>query len=327
MGGVELPQIGLGVRGLPSSVVCSQEVWGGAPIGDDPLLVRDGVEKLGLAAGPIIERQDGRNVPAPVAVVGRRPDRDQVLVGEHVLVALLDQLVGPADELEPVDVAELAGRGCDQGAGSGEKTTRGAQQQHVSRRTPASTAWLLVQDVAPKREREKKKKKKERKARTGATPNVSRGIAGAQRRYLLGDLGAEEVASTARADGPVLDIVRVGPDEVAKRTLVRDLLVAVDRPDLVDGGHVRREAAVHAKDPAVNQRCHRQQVKDLGAIPPRIRVPVLVLTFVCDKNIRDIAGGRGGGGGGREREREKEEGNSAGVSVVNSRRSAKPTKQ
>lgn len=99
--------------GLPSSVVGSQEVWGGAPIGDDPVFVRDGVEKLGIPAGPIVERQDGRNVPAPVAVVGRRPDRDQVLVGEHVLVALLDQLVGPADELEPVDVAELFGRRVD----------------------------------------------------------------------------------------------------------------------------------------------------------------------------------------------------------------------
>ena len=98
--------------------------------------------------------------------------------------------------------------------------------------------------------------------------------------YLLGDLGAKEVASTTRADGPVIDVVRVGPDKVAKCTLVRDLLVAVDRPDLVDSGHVRREAAVHAKDPAVHQRCDRQQVKDLGAIPPRIRVPVLVLAFI-----------------------------------------------
>ena len=40
------------------------------------------------------------DVAAAVAIVGRRPDRDEGFVGEHIFETLLDKLVGSADELQ-----------------------------------------------------------------------------------------------------------------------------------------------------------------------------------------------------------------------------------
>ena len=46
------------------------------------------------------------------------------------------------------------------------------------------------------------------------------------------DVAAEEVASAAGAEAPALDVLRVAPQQVAHCTIVRHLLLPVDRPDL-----------------------------------------------------------------------------------------------
>lgn len=71
--------------------------------------------------------------------------------------------------------------------------------------------------------------------------------------YLVGDLGAEQPAGAARADGPGVHVLRVGPDQVAERSFVGDLLVPLDGPDLVQSLDVRREPAVDAEDLFVYQ--------------------------------------------------------------------------
>ena len=59
----------------------------------------DLVEEEEVAMEGFVELEYGRHVAAAVAVVGRRPYRDQVLLREHVLETLLHQLVCPAHEL------------------------------------------------------------------------------------------------------------------------------------------------------------------------------------------------------------------------------------
>ncbi len=49
----------------------------------------------------------------------------------------------------------------------------------------------------------------------------------------LGDVPAEEEAGAARGEAPALDVVWVGPEEVAHGPVVRDFLFAVDCADLV----------------------------------------------------------------------------------------------
>ena len=62
-----------------------QEVRSGDPGRDDALRVRNGLEQLRLPAADVGDLQDGGDVAATVAVVGRAPHGHQLLV-EHVLV-------------------------------------------------------------------------------------------------------------------------------------------------------------------------------------------------------------------------------------------------
>lgn len=76
--------------------------------GDHALIVGNRVENLEVAVEILVELENGGDVAAPVAVVGGRPHRDEVLLGEHVLVSLLHELVRSADELEAVDSRKLS---------------------------------------------------------------------------------------------------------------------------------------------------------------------------------------------------------------------------
>lgn len=57
----------------------------------------------------VVEREDGRDIAAAVAVVWRRPDCDEVFLGKVVLVSLHHQLVRSADEFYAVDVRKFLG--------------------------------------------------------------------------------------------------------------------------------------------------------------------------------------------------------------------------
>lgn len=69
-----------------------------------------------------------------------------------------------------------------------------------------------------------------------------------QQRYLVGDLGPEEPARPAGADGPRVHVLRVRPHQVAEGAFVRDLLVPLNGPDLVQGLDVWGEASVHTQN-------------------------------------------------------------------------------
>lgn len=86
-----------------------QEIGHGGAGRDGSLVVGDGIEDLELPVQVLVQGQDGGHIATPVAVVGSRPDSHEVLLVKHVLVALLDQLMGTADELEAIDVDELGG--------------------------------------------------------------------------------------------------------------------------------------------------------------------------------------------------------------------------
>ena len=71
--------------------------------------------------------------------------------------------------------------------------------------------------------------------------------------YLVRNLGAEQPAGTSGADGPGVHVLWVGPDQVTEGPLVRNLLVAFNSADLVQGLDVRRQATVNAQDLLVYQ--------------------------------------------------------------------------
>ena len=55
---------------------------------------------------------------------------------------------------------------------------------------------------------------------------------------------------------------RIAPHHVAVDPLMRDLLLTLDEPDLINRSNIRREAAVHAKDLAINRRRNVEKIKD-----------------------------------------------------------------
>lgn len=65
---------------------------------------------------------------------------------------------------------------------------------------------------------------------------------------LLRDVLAERVAGAARRDAPAAAIVRIRPQQIAHRTLVRHLLDAIQRADVLERIDRRRQATVQAKD-------------------------------------------------------------------------------
>lgn len=56
---------------------------------------------------------------------------------------------------------------------------------------------------------------------------------------LIRDEVSEEPSRAAWRNGPCLTVIRIGPHEVAELALMRDLLPAIDRPDLVTGADFR----------------------------------------------------------------------------------------
>lgn len=86
--------------------MCSQEVRCCRSRWNDPLGVGHCSEELRLPSVSVFEDHDGSDVAAAIAVVRGRPHCDQLLV-KHELVAFMDKLMRPADQLQVVDVNKL----------------------------------------------------------------------------------------------------------------------------------------------------------------------------------------------------------------------------
>ena len=64
---------------------------------------------------------------------------------------------------------------------------------------------------------------------------------------------AKEPTGASRANGPRLNVFRIGPHQITKGAFVRYLLVALDCTDLIKGPNWGREATMNTQDLAVNK--------------------------------------------------------------------------
>ena len=105
---------------------------------------------------------------------------------------------------------------------------------------------------------------------------------------LCGHLGSEQPASTTGRNGPALHLLWVRPDQVTESSLVRNLLISLNQPDLVQAPDLGRQAPVDTEDLAVDEGSDCEKIKDFATIFPDIAVPVLVLTLVIEPvNLRE----------------------------------------
>ena len=87
-------------------------------------------------------------------------------------------------------------------------------------------------------------------------------------------LGAEEPAGTTGRNSPGVDVLGVGPHEIAEGTLVRHLHAAVNEADLVEGLDLGRQTTVDAEDLALNDSTDTKVIEDLGAVLPGVDVAI-----------------------------------------------------
>jgi hypothetical protein len=96
------------------------------------------------------------------------------------------------------------------------------------------------------------------------------------------DFRAKEIARSTRRHSPTasVDIVGIRPQQIAKRALVRDLLIALERADLIDCRQVGAQPAVQAQDRPVDDGGDRQIVERFHTVLPRIGTAVLSETLI-----------------------------------------------
>ena len=90
-----------------------------------------------------------------------------------------------------------------------------------------------------------------------------------------GDVLTERVACASWGDAPACSVVRVGPQKVAHRALVRHFDASIQLLDVVKCVQVWRQAAVEAEDLVLDDCCERQQVKQVSEVLPNVGISVL----------------------------------------------------
>lgn len=80
---------------------------------------------------------------------------------------------------------------------------------------------------------------------------------------LLNDLLSKEPSCSPVGHDPSVNIIWIGPHQIAVGSFVGDLYVSLDSPDLIDGPDLGAEPSVYAEDPLVDDRSQREVVEDL----------------------------------------------------------------
>ena len=62
------------------------------------------------------------------------------------------------------------------------------------------------------------------------------------------DVPAEQIPRAARRQTPAVDLLRVGPEQIAHGPVVGHLLLPIDDADLIEGVDARTESAVDGED-------------------------------------------------------------------------------
>lgn len=108
---------------------------------------------------------------------------------------------------------------------------------------------------------------------------------------LSGDLVAKEPACATWADGPRLNIFGVAPHQVAKSTLMGNLLGASHHANLIDGPNLGAQTTVHTKNLAIHNGGENEEIKHLTACFPYRRIAVLLLTLLVEAiDLGDLSG-------------------------------------
>ena len=96
------------------------------------------------------------------------------------------------------------------------------------------------------------------------------------------DLVSKQPSSSTGRNGPGFHIFRITPDQITKRTLVRNLLGTGDDADLIQSADFWTQTSVNAKNGSINNSRKDKEVKNLTASLPDRRIAILLLALLIE---------------------------------------------
>lgn len=64
---------------------------------------------------------------------------------------------------------------------------------------------------------------------------------------VIGDFRSKDPSSSSSIDGPIFNVLRVGPHEIAERSLMRNLNFSINGSNLINGLYFRAESTMNTK--------------------------------------------------------------------------------
>lgn len=96
------------------------------------------------------------------------------------------------------------------------------------------------------------------------------------------DFISKQPSSSTRRNGPGFHIFRITPDQITKRTLVRDLLGTGDDADLIQSADFWTQTPVDTQNGSINNSRKDKEVKNLTASLPDGCIAIFLLTFLVE---------------------------------------------
>jgi hypothetical protein len=96
------------------------------------------------------------------------------------------------------------------------------------------------------------------------------------------DLVSKQPSSSTGRNGPGFHIFRITPDQITKRTLVRNLLGTGDDADLIQSADFWTQTSVNTQNGSINNSRKNKEVKNLTASLPDGCIAILLLALLIE---------------------------------------------
>ena len=108
---------------------------------------------------------------------------------------------------------------------------------------------------------------------------------------LLGNVLSKRVAGPSGTDPPPAPVIRIGPQQIAHRSLMRDLLDPIQLPDLVQTVQTGRKTSMKTENLVFDHGGQREQVEEVREVLPNVGISVFPQAFIIESiDLGDLSG-------------------------------------
>jgi hypothetical protein len=99
---------------------------------------------------------------------------------------------------------------------------------------------------------------------------------------LLRNILAKRVAGTSWGNAPTAAVIRIRPQEIADRSLMRNFLNSVELSDLIKSVNGRRETTMETEDLALDNSSQWKIIEEFSKSFPHIGISILSQTLIVE---------------------------------------------